>query len=74
MEDAQELDNKSSGEIAEKANQTNEETRDEMLSRHRYWSILILFIILEQPLVYVATQVKFYDQFAFWYFNLKGIA
>ncbi|KAM6541016.1 hypothetical protein CsatB_005463 [Cannabis sativa] len=35
MEDPQELDNKSSEEITEKANLNKGETRDEMLSRHR---------------------------------------
>lgn len=46
MEDSQELDNKSSEAIAEKANQIKQETRDEMLSRHRYLPALDLFMFL----------------------------
>ena len=36
MEDAQEIDGKSGELVAEKAPQEKHETRDEMLSRHRY--------------------------------------
>lgn len=36
MEDAQEMDNKPSEAVAEQATQKKQESRDEMLSRHRY--------------------------------------
>lgn len=57
MEDAEEIKNKSAEANAEKAAEKKPESRDEMLSRHRYHclSVLISFMCLAGAYVSIRT-------------------